>query len=462
MFSEFYYVGSGLAPITFTFDASKHPGIKRPSFDNTKYRVSTKEFNNSVPYEFHRTTYKVKGDILVVTSGSRFKQHEKAGVSLLDRDLNEKFFRNLNINEYGATAFDSSTNEFYFVGKDMSKKPFMDNKKELYKVHVDTNTGFGTPIKVQDFDSNISALSYHPKTGTLAVVTLTSVTFIQKGKLDTKKIPEQTQLLKAANFDENSGSNLFGSQYNTNEPYELLPMDDGSFVLNADGKASKKGEKYYGLMVAINPQATSDSIVKILEESGVQEPSLASSAAHTNGTLIARVNKNDHKDYSYAHSLTYNNGTITKVNQPVNTDDVSGWGNLFVTENNLVMSLNGHNGKLEWRNAETFKLEEDMAPIAIPNGSKTYEHIHGPILQLDEGTFYVPSYDPSEGDGEEVFALRKVFDPEFDSQIDRDSHTEKNVETEKTPWWTTVLSVLGALSLVGAILTFVFNFVVKP
>lgn len=215
-------------------------------------------------------------------------------------------------------------------------------------------------------------------------------------------------------------------------------------------------------MVLIDTESATADSTKILENSGTSEISLAPSAARTNGSLIVRANKNSYASLSYGQSLEYKEGAISKAYDPVQTKDIAGWGNLMVLKDGKVLALNGHNGKLEWRNAETFKLEEDMAPIAIPNGSKTYEHIHGPILQLDEGTFYVPSYDPSEGDGEEVFALRKVFDPEFDSQIDRDSHTEENVETEKTPWWTTVLSVLGALGLVGAILTFVFNFVVKP
>lgn len=465
MFSEFYYVGSGLAPISFKFDSTKHPEIKRPSFDNTKYRVSNQEFNNSTPYERHRNLYKFNGHVLVATAGYRFKQHEGSGLALLDRDLNQKYSKHLKINEYGATAFDEENGDFYFVQKQETgdrKKIFSDDKLSLYKVKVNLKTGFGDPIKVHTFKKGITAIGYHPQTKTIAVITPEELGIIKNGKIEIRDLPSASTLFAKANLTAGNHGYIYGDPNNINEPYELLAMDDGKFVLNADGRAIKDGKNVYGLMVLIDTESATADSTKILENSGTSEISLAPSAARTNGSLIVRANKNSYASLSYGQSLEYKEGAISKAYDPVQTKDIAGWGNLMVLKDGKVLALNGHNGKLEWRNAETFKLEEDMAPIAIPNGSKTYEHIHGPILQLDEGTFYVPSYDPSEGDGEEVFALRKVFDPEFDSQIDRDSHTEENVETEKTPWWTTVLSVLGALGLVGAILTFVFNFVVKP
>lgn len=232
-------------------------------------------------------------------------------------------------------------------------------------------------------------------------------------------------------------------------------MDDGTFVLNADGQGIKGTEKLYGLMVSINPEGQEKPLAKILENSGTNEVSLGTSAAHTNGKTIVRVNKNSHHDHSYAQSLQYEAGKITTANTPIKTDFISGWGNLFVTEDNKVLALNGQKGKLEWRDPDTFTEIEGEASIAIPNGGKTYERIHGPILQLDEGTFYVPSYDASEGETKEMYSLRKVYVPEIDEQLNNESDIEDSKPS--TPIWQIVLSVLGGLGLVGALVGFLFQ-----
>ncbi|AIU33688.1 HtaA domain-containing protein [Corynebacterium ramonii] len=456
MFSEFYSVGSALAPITFTFDASKHPQLKRPSFDNTKYRVSTQEFNNQVPYEHHRNLFKVGNHVLVSTAGYRFKQYEGAGLALLNRNLKQKYFSPIKINEYGAVAFDEKNNDFYYVGKKLDGKLYMDDKNTLYKVHVDVHSGFGEPVKVHTFDKAITSIGYHPATHTVAVVTLNQLGIIKKGKINTQPLPDSTDLLKEAGFEDKSSENIYGRLYNTsNEPSELLPMDDGTFVLNADGQGIKGTEKLYGLMVSINPEGQEKPLAKILENSGTNEVSLGTSAAHANGKTIVRVNKNSHHDHSYAQSLQYEAGKITTANTPIKTDFISGWGNLFVTEDNKVLALNGQKGKLEWRDPDTFTEIEGEASIAIPNGGKTYERIHGPILQLDEGTFYVPSYDASEGETKEMYSLRKVYVPEIDEQLNNESDIEDSKPS--TPIWQIVLSVLGGLGLVGALVGFLFQ-----
>lgn len=457
MFSEFYSAGSALAPITFTFDASQHSQLKRPSFDNTKYRVSTQEFNNQVPYEHHRNLFKVGNHVLVSTAGYRFTQYEGAGLALLDRNLKQKYFSPIKINEYGAVAFDEKNNDFYYVGKNLDGKLYMDDKNTLYKVHVDVHSGFGEPVKVHTFDKDITSIGYHPQTHTIAIVTLNQLGIIKQGEMSTQALPDSTSLLKEAGFEDKSGENIYGPLYNTsNEPSELLPMDDGTFVLNSDGQATKGTEKFYGLMVSINPEDKNKPLVKVLENSGTSVVSLGSSAAHTNGKTIVRVNKNPHRDHSYAQSLQYEAGRITTANTPVKTDFISGWGNLFVTEDNKVLALNGQKGKLEWRDPDTFAEIDGEASIAIPNGGKTYERIHGPILQLDEGTFYIPSYDASEGETKEMYSLRKVYVPEIDERLNNEPDTN-DTHQPATPIWQIVLSVLGGLGLVGALVGFLFQ-----
>nr|WP_252860371.1 hypothetical protein [Corynebacterium ulcerans] len=200
-----------------------------------------------------------------------------------------------------------------------------------------------------------------------------------------------------------------------------------------------------------------------MANSGTSVVNLASSAAHSNGSTIVRVNKNSYSTLSYAQSFTYSNGNLSSAHEPVQTTDVAGWGNLFINKEGQVITLNGGTGKLEWRDSQTFKPLDDIDAVAIPNGDKTYEHIHGPILQLDEGTFYVPSYDASEGEGNETYSLRKVYDPKFVPSV-KDTNKQEDLLKEdledskpSTPIWQIVLSVLGGLGLVGALVGFLFQ-----
>ncbi|NON70760.1 hemin receptor [Corynebacterium ulcerans] len=469
MFSEFYSVGSGLAPLSFTFNTTQHPEIKRPTFDNAKFRVASNSFNNKVPYELHRSIFNFNGNIVLATSGYRFTQHQGSGIALLDRDLNQKHFTDIKINEYGATTFYPENGDFYYVGKKeettRNKKIYTDDKTTLFKVHVDQKSGFGNPEKVHTFEQGITALGYHPQTKTVAIVTPSQLGIIEQGKFTTQPLPSSSDLLKQENFEDYSESYLYGSPSNLNEPFELLPMDDGTFILNADGEGKKDGSKVYGLMVSIDPHKTYGVTAKLLKESGTSFVSLARSAAHSNGSTIVRANNNSYSKLSYAQSFEYSSGNLSSF-EPVQTEDIAGWGNLFVNKEGQVISLNGSTGKLEWRDSQTFKPIKDIDPVAIPDGNKTYEHIHGPILQLDEGTFYVPSYDASAGEGNETYSLRKVYNPKFvpsvkdtDNREDLLKENPDNSDTHQpaTPIWKIVLSVLGGLGLVGALVGFLFQ-----
>ncbi|AEG84983.1 HtaA domain-containing protein [Corynebacterium ulcerans] len=459
MFSEFYSVGGGLAPISFKFNPSPHPGIKRPTFDNAKFLVSGKEFNNKVPYERHRSLFNANGNILLATSGYRFKQYEGSGLTLLDRDLNQLHHSSIKINEYGATAFDEKNSDFYYVSKGQDN---FDDRKSLYRVHVDPTKGFESAVKVNTFNDAITALSYHPKTDSVAVITTKELAVIKNRQLELTPLPDSASLLQQNSFNGENYDSLYGSQYRLDDPFELMPMDDGTFVLNADGTAIKDGKKHYGLMISINPEDKLNP-AKLIANSGSNNPGLSGSSAHTNGTTIVRVNKNSYADLSYAQSFSYKDRSFKEETLPVQTTDIAGWGNLFVNKEEQVITLNGGNGKLEWRDAQTFKLIEGIDPVAIPNGNKTYEHIHGPILQLDEGTFYVPSYDASEGEGNETYSLRKVYDPKFVPSV-KDTNKQEDLLKEdledskpSTPIWQIVLSVLGGLGLVGALVGFLFQ-----
>ncbi|AKA97663.1 HtaA domain-containing protein [Corynebacterium ulcerans] len=467
MFSEFYSVGSGLAPVSFTFDTSKHPDIKRPTFDNAKFRVASATFNNKAPYELHRNMFSFNGEILLATSGYRFTQHQGSGLALLDRDLNQKHFTDIKINEYGAVTFDPEKGDFYYVSKKeestRTKKIYTDDKTTLFKVHVDSEKGFGTPEKVHTFEQGITALGYHPETKNRCNSNPTQLGIVKQGAFTTQPLPSSADLLKQEGFEEYSSSHVYGSPSNINDPFELLPMDDGTFVLNANGEGKKDGQKLYGLMVSIDPDKTHGEFAKLLANSGTSVVNLASSAAHSNGSTIVRVNKNSYSTLSYAQSFTYSNGNLSSAHEPVQTTDVAGWGNLFINKEGQVITLNGGTGKLEWRDSQTFKPLDDIDAVAIPNGDKTYEHIHGPILQLDEGTFYVPSYDASEGEGNETYSLRKVYDPKFVPSV-KDTNKQEDLLKEdledskpSTPIWQIVLSVLGGLGLVGALVGFLFQ-----
>ncbi|AKE40850.1 Htaa protein [Corynebacterium kutscheri] len=461
MFSHFYGVGVGIDPITFTFDKSHLTDFKRPSTDNAKYAVASQLFDNDGLYEHHREVFKIQDHLIVATADHRWNPVEKAGFALLDRDLKETHSAHIKLNEYGAVTFDEKNSDLYFLQKQEpgngKKTPANDDPRKIYKVHVDLKTGFKDPELIHTFGDGdeVNAISYNPHSGDVVAISQKQVAVVNTGStIKPIDLPESTELIKGTDFD--SASNVYGAaRYsNNNDDRELLPMKDGTFIFNSDGKLSKEKTKeekdkeknedypdpkkhYYGVMVSINPKNT-EAPAKLLPESAFEDSNFSSTTARSNGTTVLRFTQNTSKDYSYAQSFTYAEQKITLKSEDIvkaDKSDVKTWGNALVSDNDKIMALDAHDGMLKTVDAKTFKTTDNDDSTVIPNGSKTSANQHGPILQLDEGTFYVPSYDASAGESKEKYVLRKVYDPKFvpkvEEKSDRPEPDDKDRQTEK-------------------------------
>ncbi|VEH06001.1 Cell-surface hemin receptor [Corynebacterium kutscheri] len=491
MFSEFYPVNSALDSLTFSFEKSKLNGssgdYKRLSTDNAKYVVAAEKFDNDVKYEQHRELFKFKDHVIVATSDHRFTPEKNPGFALLDRDLNQKASKNLRLNNYGAVAFDEANGDLYYVAKKEPEGnggnrnlPANDDRKVLHKLHVDVKDGFKEASVVHTFADEITALGYNPYTKQVVVVTEKQTAIVNQASISPINLPEQSELAKQGDFT--NPENLYGEVTDSNpEVNELLPMKDGSFVLNGDLSRAKKGEqKYYGLMVSINPKDTKNP-AKLLKDSATESADIDSSAAHTNGETIIRYNKNVSEEYAVAQSFKFNNGSLAKESAGVvkgKDADIKNWGNAFVLEDGIVMALDAKDGMIKHVDAKLFKTISDekqdeygrkFEPIAFPKGAKTGSHQHGAILQLDKGTFYVPSYEDVKGESEETYVLRKIYDPKFTPKPHEQEREFPNFDEDKdngdnnnndgrdgnnhnndagsalSKTWATILGVLGAL-----------------
>ncbi|CAB0513230.1 hemin transporter associated protein [Corynebacterium diphtheriae] len=487
MFSNFYPINSGLDSLTFSFKKSqlgdKSNTYKRLSTDNAKYLVSSEKFDDKGLYEHHRELFKYKDSIVVASAHSRFKDHDKAGFAFLDRNLKEKSFKHADLNGYGAIAFDEDKGDLYYTArkKTESGNRWDEDPTRLYKLHVDANKGFtGEPTLVHTFADDITAVGYNPATKDVAVVTKKQTAVVNKSEIKPVNLPEQDKLVQGTDFS--SPSNLYGAALYNSETSELLPMNDGSFILNGDTSSAKKktgGEEktVKGLMVSIDPKRA-DAPAKLLAESATEFLGISSNAAHTDGETIVRYNKNTYKDNAVAQAFTFKNGSLTKVSTgdvvKGSESDVENWGNAIITDTGALMALDSKDGKLKHVALTNFKRVQDEKPdeygrktedVAIPQGAKTGTHQHGAILQLDKGTFYVPSFDDEAGESNEVYVLRKVYDPKFfpqSQESERESSDSNNggnsdQGTLSKPW-KIILGTFGALGGILGLLGAVHHF----
>lgn len=481
MFSNFYAVGSGLDSLTFSFEKSQLNGTssdyKRLSTDNAKYVVASEKFDNEGLYEHHRELFKFNDNVIVASADHRFRDHDKAGFTLLDRNLKEKSFKKLKLNGYGAVAFDENKGDLYYTARkqDESAKRWDEDPKHLYKLHVDANKGFtGEPTLVHTFADDITAIGYNPATKDVAVVTKKQTAIVNKNEIKPVNLPEQAKLAEAAGFSD--PDNLYGDASFNSDTNELLPMKDGSFILNGDTSSAKKkadgDEKTVkGLMVSIDPK-NANAPAKLLKESATESLDISSSAAHTDGETIVRYNKNDYEGNAVAQSFTFKDDSLDKVSTGDVVEgaeaDVKNWGNAVITDTGALMALDAKDGKIKHvdtknfknvQNGETDEHGRKFEPIAIPKGAKTGEHQHGAILQLDKGTFYVPSFDDTKGESEETYVLRKVYDPKFIPQSQEPEREFPEVEEEGlSKTWKIVLGVFGAIGGLLGIFGLISNF----
>lgn len=480
MFSEFYGENEGLAPLSFSYDGA---GAK-PSLLKGGYIQAGNEWKSGQEYSDGHHKLVDLGDAILVAAG-------KKGFYLLDNDLKE--LQKLEVPGLGKVkvgAYDSATHMYYYVD---SK-----NKKDLMGIEV-SSTSLGQPKKIATATGNIENIGYHPKTNQVVVISeTTSDKYIPLNERETK-----LGILSGNTFDYKDlpkPKDLFAKDLNgldvigTNTPYsmmldhndvpEFLPMNDGTFILStsSDMRADTPDSQqlFKGILISIKPDAAgtdADPYAKPMEGSRTNNPELNDLLhIHSNGSLIVRFDKNEHKDYSFGQILKYTDRDVEKVSERLGVDQTgfTGWANVgFDNKGNAIIE-SGSEGKLTWYDSNKKELLKDTE-VRLSRGRQTFEFPHGTFIVREDGTIIVPNYNKSD-DTNEVYSLVKLVDSSKPPAVKESSDesaleklknkhdgSESGSSTGGFSWssvlgkLSTVLSIMIAAFGIGSMLAKIFN-----
>ncbi|CAB0492016.1 HtaA domain-containing protein [Corynebacterium diphtheriae bv. mitis] len=480
MFSEFYGENEGLAPLSFSYDGA---GAK-PSLLKGGYIQAGNEWKSGQEYSDGHHKLVDLGDAILVAAG-------KKGFYLLDNDLKE--LQKLEVPGLGKVkvgAYDSAAHMYYYVD---SK-----NKKDLMGIEV-SSTSLGQPKKIATATGNIENIGYHPKTNQVVVISeTTSDKYIPLNERETK-----LGILSGNTFDYKDlpkPKDLFAKDLNgldvigTNTPYsmmldhndvpEFLPMNDGTFILStsSDMRADTPDSQqlFKGILISIKPDAAgtdADPYAKPMEGSRTNNPELNDLLhIHSNGSLIVRFDKNEHKDYSFGQILKYTDRDVEKVSERLGVDQTgfTGWANVgFDNKGNAIIE-SGSEGKLTWYDSNKKELLKDTE-VRLSRGRQTFEFPHGTFIVREDGTIIVPNYNKSD-DTSEVYSLVKLVDSSKPPAVKESSDesaleklknkhdgSESGSSTGDFSWssvlgkLSTVLSIMIAAFGIGSMLAKIFN-----
>ncbi|WP_181999746.1 HtaA domain-containing protein [Corynebacterium diphtheriae] len=480
MFSEFYGENEGLAPLSFSYDGA---GAK-PSLLKGGYIQAGNEWKSGQEYSDGHHKLVDLGDAILVAAG-------KKGFYLLDNDLKE--LQKLEVPGLGKVkvgAYDSAAHMYYYVD---SK-----NKKDLMGIEV-SSTSLGQPKKIATATGNIENIGYHPKTNQVVVISeTTSDKYIPLNERETK-----LGILSGNTFDYKDlpkPKDLFAKDLNgldvigTNTPYsmmldhndvpEFLPMNDGTFILStsSDMRADTPDSQqlFKGILISIKPDAAgtdADPYAKPMEGSRTNNPELNDLLhIHSNGSLIVRFDKNEHKDYSFGQILKYTDRDVEKVSERLGVDQTgfTGWANVgFDNKGNAIIE-SGSEGKLTWYDSNKKELLKDTE-VRLSRGRQTFEFPHGTFIVREDGTIIVPNYNKSD-DTNEVYSLVKLVDSSKPPAVKESSDesaleklknkhdgSESGSSTGGFSWssvlgkLSTVLSIMIAAFGIGSMLAKIFN-----
>ncbi|CAB0940364.1 HtaA domain protein [Corynebacterium diphtheriae] len=480
MFSEFYGENEGLAPLSFSYDGA---GAK-PSLLKGGYIQAGNEWKSGQEYSDGHHKLVDLGDAILVAAG-------KKGFYLLDNDLKE--LQKLEVPGLGKVkvgAYDSAAHMYYYVD---SK-----NKKDLMGIEV-SSTSLGQPKKIATATGNIENIGYHPKTNQVVVISeTTSDKYIPLNERETK-----LGILSGNTFDYKDlpkPKDLFAKDLNgldvigTNTPYsmmldhndvpEFLPMNNGTFILStsSDMRADTPDSQqlFKGILISIKPDAAgtdADPYAKPMEGSRTNNPELNDLLhIHSNGSLIVRFDKNEHKDYSFGQILKYTDRDVEKVSERLGVDQTgfTGWANVgFDNKGNAIIE-SGSEGKLTWYDSNKKELLKDTE-VRLSRGRQTFEFPHGTFIVREDGTIIVPNYNKSD-DTNEVYSLVKLVDSSKPPAVKESSDesaleklknkhdgSESGSSTGGFSWssvlgkLSTVLSIMIAAFGIGSMLAKIFN-----
>lgn len=362
-----------------------------------------------------------------------------------------------------------------------------------------SSTSLGQPKKIATATGNIENIGYHPKTNQVVVISeTTSDKYIPLNERETK-----LGILSGNTFDYKDlpkPKDLFAKDLNgldvigTNTPYsmmldhndvpEFLPMNDGTFILStsSDMRADTPDSQqlFKGILISIKPDAAgtdADPYAKPMEGSRANNPELNDLLhIHSNGSLIVRFDKNEHKDYSFGQILKYTDRDVEKVSERLGVDQTgfTGWANVgFDNKGNAIIE-SGSEGKLTWYDSNKKELLKDTE-VRLSRGRQTFEFPHGTFIVREDGTIIVPNYNKSD-DTNEVYSLVKLVDSSKPPAVKESSDesaleklknkhdgSESGSSTGGFSWssvlgkLSTVLSIMIAAFGIGSMLAKIFN-----
>ena len=149
MFSEFYTVGEGLDPVSFSYTGQG----ARPATDAQGLQVADRKWTSPKAYtDTTHTLYNVGSSVLVAVAGS--------GLYLLDAELNQMATVAAPLHKNGVGAFDPTAGIYYFAE---------DNGNVIKAIDV-TPTSLGTIREIGNTPAAIRAMGYNRHSNKVAVI----------------------------------------------------------------------------------------------------------------------------------------------------------------------------------------------------------------------------------------------------------------------------------------------------
>ncbi|MBG9255914.1 HtaA domain-containing protein [Corynebacterium diphtheriae] len=481
MFSEFYGENEGLAPLSFSYDGA---GAK-PSLLKGGYIQAGNEWKSGQEYSDGHHKLVDLGDAILVAAG-------KKGFYLLDNDLKE--LQELPVKGLGKVkvgAYDSAAHMYYYVDTA--------NPNDLMGIKV-SSTSLGQPEKITTAEDPIQNVGYNPHSKQLVVITETAsvspfvplkdrvakLGILANNTLTYKELPKPKDLFakELTNHEATGTSTPYAMPFENNDVPEFLPMDDGTFILNtsSDMESTKEGSQsiFRTALVSIKPNAAGtpeDPFAKPMAGSLAADPAVDDlTHIHSNGSLIVRFNRYDHKEHSFGQILKYTDRDVEKVSERLGEDQTgfTGWANVgFDNKGNAIIE-SGSEGKLTWYDSNKKELLKDTE-IRLSRGRQTFEFPHGTFIVREDGTIIVPNYNKSD-DTNEVYSLVKLVDSSKPPAVKESSDesaleklknkhdgSESGSSTGGFSWssvlgkLSTVLSIMIAAFGIGSMLAKIFN-----
>ncbi|MDO4760793.1 MAG: HtaA domain-containing protein [Corynebacterium sp.] len=414
MFSNFYTVGEGMDPVSFS---AKGDGARLKA-DASQLQVVDQKWRSPATYDQHHSLHRVGDKVLVAAGGH--------GLYLVGTDMNEVSKIEFPFSRHDVGDFDERNGYFYFTESPDANQNRFSNVIKRVKV---TSSGFGQIENVGETQGMVYSLAVHDKTGKIIAISVENnslgvapanrtahlniiegASIAQKVQLPTT---EEVTGKKAQYGDSVYAPSFFPEPAAT----RMLSMNDGTFVYSSDADVTFDGWRYGArkLLLNIDPSQTDPKeMVKFMAGSQKEDTNERMAGYATNGTEIIRWNNNTSTNFVQLQRLTYANRDVTPASETASKSSIAGWAGVAWDDQNNPVVLSGTDSQLVWFDPATFEpvLEDGQKKaFTITNGRETSNHIQGNFLAQPDGSFYVQSLNESAGDHKEHYELQRLVDP---------------------------------------------------